>query len=1133
MLQIRADRGLRFRFHSSFPFSKMIAKVRLFAYLLIGCSGLVGGYLIHAQEAVRRFYPLPQDVELSNSTVLCLYADSKGFIWAGTQNGLNRFDGHQVKSYHWEKPDGMRVSYIHAIREDDRGNLWIATQEGIFRMDVDAGTFHDPFLEDSRPSDRFGNLATAIEIDEAGNLWLGSYQGLGIWNPDTGDYRFFEHDPSDPGSFPAEWQRIRCIRIHDAHTAWIGTTQGMLRFDRSMGTFETVDGTQLGLPSKDLGLVYHIGSDSIGNLWISTYSNGVIRFHPDTGESLHFPAEGSPLALGNPLAYGSIEDAQGRIWIASDNGLHVYKPQSGTLSRYAPEAGNTFSIGDSILSASPIIHDEILWLGTRYAGLWWTDLRESLFSPVSLRDSIDSNNPTVSAFAEDFNGRIHVTSDGGGLTVFCPQSESFTAFRENDPPYHLPSDKTLSIAIDRKKRIWIGTWMEGLVRFDPSTGESHLYRNDPDDPYSLNDNSVFHILETKNGEIWIATWANGICRYDEANDQFIRYTHTPGDPSTITESPISYLFEDSSGFIWISSEVAGLDRLNPTTGKIEHYTHTPDRPSLNTNSLNCVWENKQGLIMIGSNGGGINVYDPMQNSFVNHPISRNLPGNSVYGFQDDDSGAIWISTNRGLARYDPANQSTTHFGLLDGIHDPRFGRWACLRLSDGDLLFGGINGFTRVRPRHYTNETSLPVPLITCVSYRNPDDQQRHHPAMLNSLPPDHPNTILPSRVTNMQFEFTAPWYRQNKQLNFEYRLSGVDGDWIASGPLRIAYYRNLRPGSYKFEVRVANKDGIWNPESTSFGFSIRVPFWQKWQGRLLAIAIVCALLLIIVQWRIFRYRHHQLQLELKILDRTRELDSSNRLLTAKQREIEEQNQSLIQLNQTKDRLFSIFAHDIKNPFNSVLGFSELLHNKWDNLGEKEKREYIEFIHITSRAIFELLENLLYWSVSQRGRLPFHPAPIQVHHVVRPAFEIYRSIACQKSITITRSEQHDSLQFIADPQLLTMAIRNLINNAIKFTPPGGHISIGVTPSENELEFCVADNGSGISPDISRSLFTGNDSNPTKPSGTGIGLILCRDIVEIHGGEIWMDPSYTDGCCIRFSIPVKPPESGASLDRDSK
>lgn len=1098
----------------------MIAKVRLICSCLIGCLILASASWIQAQEASRRFHPLPPDVELSNSTVLCLYADSKGFIWAGTHNGLNRFDGHRVKSYHWEKANGLRVSYIHAIQEDNKGNLWIATQEGLFRMNVNEGTFHDPFVEDSRPSEHFSNLATAISIDENGNLWLGSYQGFGIWNPETGDYRFFSHDPDDPASFPDGWHRVRSIHIQDDDKAWIGTTQGLLRFDRASGAFETMDASRFGLPSGDIGLVYHINSDTNGNIWISTYSKGIIRFDPVSGESLVFPAEGSPLALGNPLVYGSTEDSKGRIWIASDNGLHSFTPESGILKRYGPEAGNPFSIGDDIVSAPPIIHDGILWLGTRYDGLWWTDLRDSLFTPLEINLNDDSNRPTVSAFAEDSNGRIYVTSDGGGLSVFCPQSLSYTSFRKNHPPYNLPSDKTLSVAIDHQERIWIGTWMEGLVRFDPSTGESRVYRFDPDDPHSINDNSIFYVLVTRKGDVWIATWANGICRYDEAKDHFVRYTHTPGDASSLTESPISYLHEDSSGSIWITSEVSGVDRLNPETGKIEHYVHSPDRPSLNTNSVNCVWESDEGLILMGTNGGGINVYDPMQNSFIDHPISNNLPGNNVYGIRDDETGAIWISTNRGLARYDPGTQSTTHFGLLDGIHDTRFGRWASIRLSDGDLLFGGINGFTRVRPHYYKTETSLPRPLITCVSYIDPEDLHHALPSKLQTLSPEASDTVLPSHVTNMQFEFTAPWYRQNKQLLFQYKIPDVDADWVDAGPLRLAHYRNLKPGPYRFEVRVANKDGVWNPDTASFSFSIRVPFWQTWQGRVLAVLIAGALVFIVIQWRILRYRHHQRQLERKILERTHALDESNRLLKSKQHEIEEQNKSLIQLNQTKDRLFSIFAHDIKNPFNSVLGFSELLHNKWDALGEKEKREYIEFIHITSRAIFELLENLLYWSVSQRGNLPYHPVPIQVHHVIRPAFHIYRSIACQKSITLHRIEDHDPVPLTADPQLLTMAIRNLINNAIKFTPPGGRIEVGVSPSDHAVEFYVADNGSGISPDISQSLFNENASSPSKPSGTGIGLILCRDIVKIHGGRIWIDPSYTEGCCIRFSIPVQ-------------
>ncbi len=1067
----------------------------------------------------RRFFQVSEDQGLSNPTVLCIAKDSFGFVWFGTQDGLNRYDGNECKTYRWERSGGLTLSYINHISEGPDGNLWISSHEGFFRFDRISEKVELVFNPKSKEGKTHNTLVSCSEFDEDGNLWIGSYKGLLRWDPTTKDSELFvPTSPNSTGENESQ-QNVRCFVMDGTDRVWVGSFNGLYVLDVPNHQFTKVDVHRLGLGTKEWSQVFHQRIDNKGILWASTQSNGLIAIDTQTSEGLSFNTSAINAQLCNVAIYGSTEDEEGLIWIATDHGLKCFDPDKNTLESFVSDPYNPFSIGDDIISSAPLIADNILWLPTRYTGVWMTDLESSLFTPFTGIPGRGLNHSIVSNFAEDEKGNLLIATDGGGINQYNAETKRFAYFQEGDPPFDLPTNKILSILFDRKDRMWIGTWNEGLLRYDPRSGERKIYKPESGNVMSLGGLSVFYLLEDSKNRIWVATWDSGVSLYNEDTDNFTRYIHDPNDKETFVEPPITHLMEDQKGGIWISSEIGGLNRLDPQTGKLELFKNDQRNSILNSNSINCTWEAAGGLIYIGTNGGGLNILDYQNESALENTLVNSLLHSSVYAIQQDKHGMVWLSTNDGLIQYDPDNGNIEHFTIEDGLNSNRFGRWAAATLENGDLLFGGPEGFTWIDTDARSTKSSIPVPQITGIWANEAFFASR----IDLSKTSEDKASMFNSDVHALRFEFTAPAFRGSKRLHFEYRLIGIDDAWVKAEDIRVAQYRNLRHGDYTFQVRVAMNEMEWLPEIATFSFIIETPIWLMWYSKFLALLILIALIFATIRWRVRFYRLRELELEKGIQERTHDLDQSHRQLTVQKTEIETQNQRLKELNHTKDKMLSIFAHDIKNPFNAVLGFADVLHTSYDELSEEEKKEYIEFIRISSNDVYNLLDNLLFWSISQEDKLPFRPESIFLKEAIEPALKLYQIIARQKNIQFAVIDFPKDRPVLMDRQLIRMLIRNLINNAIKVTPEGGKIEVCCSQSKKEILFEIMDTGPGMPEELNNILLEGRAKSDGKisdaVSGTGLGLPLCIEIVHLHKGTIAVDPSYTDGCKICCSFPL--------------
>ena len=1003
-------------------------------WILLLVTTIGGNQLVGQSDVSRRFYSIPEDAGMSNSTALCLFKDSRDFLWIGTQDGMSRYDGYRCKQYRWQREGGLSISYVNQIVEDKDGDLLITSHEGLFLFDPATEMFEELLGAVGSAENAATRMITSIEIDARGNLWLGTYDGLIFWHSDTREYEHIQIDDDPFAISPSDdWRRVRSLYLQNDKTLWVGTFEGLLIFDISSRTFEKIDPVAVGLDRAGWSQIFQISEGNDQMIWVSTQLNGLVAIKSDTLEGTPFNQSAFRRKLATYAVYGCREDRFGGLWIATDHGLHYCDASRTRLENYVHDMYDPYSMGDDIITNAPLIEDDMLWLPTRYEGVWYTDLRPTFFTPHSATGAGGLNSSIVSSFAQEGTDRLIIATDGGGLNVVNLEDWSFEYFEMGEPPYFLPTNKTLAVLLDSRGREWIGTWNEGLICYDPSTNTRKLYKPKPGDLSSISSLSIFYLMEDDAGRIWASTWDNGINLYDEASDGFLRYTHTPGDRRTITESPITHLMQDHQGKLWISSEVSGVNCLDPETGEVRYFTHRSSEKSLRSDSVNCCWEYDDALIFVGTNGAGLNVLDPETGEFIDHPLCFSVPAQSVYGIVKDVHNDVWMSTNNGLVRWNPETNKINLYTTKDGIHDNRFGRWAFLQLDSGDILFGGPNGFTQIHAGGDEVTERFPAAIITAVwandvfqgtGIKINDGRSTNATSLL---------PVLPSDTRSMRFEFTAPWYRGADRLEMQYRLEGIDKDWINISDLRVAHYHNLRSGHYRFEVRVSNFEGEWSPAIVQYPFVIKTPFWALWYVRLIILCGVLYCFILVVLWQIRRYTHREAELEKRIQQRTYDLNESHRQLSEKKAEIESQNRQLVQLNHTKDKMLSIFAHDIKNPFNAILNFSDLLSESYGELSEAERKEYIEYIRLTSHNVYELLENLLYWSISQERKLPYRPELIHLSQAFQPAFTLYRAIASQRSIVLDVEPIPQEASIHGDTQLMTMVFRNLLNNAIKFS----------------------------------------------------------------------------------------------------
>jgi len=830
--------------------------------LLILCTSTALPVDLHAQRNDIRFEEISIEEGLSQTIVFCIAQDSKGFMWFGTEDGLNKYDGHRftIIRHIPDDPSSLAYNHILSLYEDRTGTLWIGTfLAGLDRYDSTQDRFihyrHDP----KNPNSLSHDMIRTIYEDLSGTLWIGTDGGLNRFNRETETFTRYIHYPDDANTL--SHNTVRAICEDRTGMLWIGTEGGGLnKFDRDTETFTHYIHDPSNPKSLSSNSVRAIYEDNAGKLWIGTDGGGLNKLDRDTETFFHFLADpNDPSKLSHNSVYALYEDKTGVLWIGTNGGgLNILDQERRKFIRYINDPNDPTS-----LSYNEIYHiyedrSGVLWIGTYGGGVNKIDLKRKKF----IHYRYDPNNPNslshpiVWSIHEDASGILWIGTHGGGVNRFDRVKNQYTHYRHNpNDPYSLSNDIVRNVYEDRSGVLWIGTHGGGICRFDRETGKFFSYQNDPNDPSSLSNDEIRSIYEDRSGTFWIGTNGGGFNKFDRETGKFTRYQNDPDNRYSLSNDFVRVIYEDREGSFWIGTQGGGLNKFDRTSGLFTQYRTDPDNPnSLSSDFVFSIHEDESGLLWLGTWGGGLNKFDPKTETFTAYTENEGLSSNSTYGALEDDEGNLWISTNNGLSKFNPITGTFKNYNERDGLQSNEFNGGSFFQSKSGEMFFGGILGFNAFFPHEIKDNPHIPPVVITTFTKLNKEAKLDKPLAELDEL-------VLSYRDYVFSFEFAALEFTAPDKNLYAYKMEGLDEDWIyTDSDKRFANYTTLPPGRYVFRVKASNNDGIWNEEGISIKISITPPFWQTWWFRSVA---VLALLGLALTW--YKRRVHTMRMKIEL----------------------------------------------------------------------------------------------------------------------------------------------------------------------------------------------------------------------------------------------------------------------------
>ena len=845
------------------------------------CFAFVCGGALHAQQQIRYFERVSLEHGLSQSIVESIVQDRRGFLWFGTEDGLNLYDGYSFTVIRNDPQDPRSIAYnqITALAEDHTGTLWIGTFTGGLNRYVPAKQHFVRYRFSATDSlSLSGDIITAIFEDRSGNLWVGTASGLNRLVPDAADslrasFIRYQNDPSSPSSLSNNY--VRAITQDDRGYIWVGTDGGLnvlspdelaqrhprfVRFEHNPRAATSLSNNQVRAVYVDRGGAVWIGTEDGLNraqLVRDRLSQSTFRRYR------HLPS--NPRSLSNNEIYALFEDSSGTFWIGTNGGgLNVMDRATETFVSYRTDPRDPTSLSYDEIRTIYQDRSGIVWVGTYGGGVNKIDGRKKQFllyrpepgNPNSLSQEI------VWSIYEDRDGILWIGTHGGGLNRLDRRSGQFTVYRSNpDNPTSLSSDFVRLVIGDPSGDLWIGTNGGGICRYEPRSGRFTRYLHNPAEPGSLSHDEIRALYVDRRGDLWIGTYGGGLDRLarsamSNAEPTFAHYRQRVGDSTTIGSDFIRTIFEDGAGMLWIGTHGGGLSRLNRSTGTFRHFRVNPlDSTSLSNDYVFCIHEDSAGFLWMATWGGGLNRFDPRTQSFTYYTIRDGLPSDAIYGILEDGSGNLWLSTNNGLSRFSPRKGSFRNYTVRDGLNSREFNGGSFFKSQSGEMFFGGINGFNAFYPERIEDNSFVPPVVITSFRKLNEEVDFGKPLTEVDDITLNHKDYFF-------SFEFASLDYSAPSENLYAYKMDGLDDHWImTTASKRFASYTTLPPGEYTFRVIASNSDGVWNKQGASVKVIIAPAYWQTWWFQFGI--VVCAAGVVLVAYR-RRLRTERMKAELR-----------------------------------------------------------------------------------------------------------------------------------------------------------------------------------------------------------------------------------------------------------------------------
>jgi len=1061
---------------------------------------------------------------LSSNTVNAIIKDRKGFMWLGTTNGLCKFDGINFVTYrHIPGNDhSLPSNEVLTLFEDREGKIWVGTGGGgLCYYDQQYDLFL-PYKGDGSWPKMANISARAILEDHQGRLWVGTYDDLRIFNLQSGQITrppLPYHLKSDLGTFV-----VLSLFEDSKQRMWIGTNIGIFLFDAVKGSLQKFDHRDNDPSSISDNRIKTITEDKQGNIWIGTI-DGFNKWLGG-GKFLVFRHNpGLPYSISSNAIFAVSITSDYHFWIGTEDGINIFDPKTGSFQHLGPDDRNMFSLKSKYIRSLFLDPKGIYWAGTFGGGVSKYNIhlplfnlqRSNVFDPAGLKS------PFVTSFAEYKDDCVFIGTDGGGLQIFNKRTGLFKSC-----PIWSKLDRSAGLNItalylDRQGWLWAGTNHHGLFRIDPKTQryKQYLFDNTPHNPSY---NSITSFVEDKNGKLWIGTSGQGLSIYDPKTQLFSTWNKniSSGFRQLLPlNGYINSLTAQANGDIWIASSGTGVAIYHADSETITHYNKANSK--LSDDVVVDLLVSQDGTLWAGTNQG-FSYFDPTIKMFHSFGEYDGLGNGFVKDIQEDKDGLIWLSTDRGISSFNRSTKVFRNFTDENGGQSSSFLNGAGLKTCDGELFFGGQDGFNYFDPKKLPAD-SMPENVI-------------FNTLKINNVPvqsgPDAPISVqinLAQEIRlrygqNFSIGYVSPDFTSPKQDIYAYRLKGFDPDWNYVGKTRVANYTNLDPGSYIFEVKSGRNDHQWNNKISKIKITVLPPFYRTIYAYVFYIIVVVVTLLLI--------RRRGIQKLRRKFEASQEREKAKQFIAQERREAERMHE----LDQSKIKFLTDLSHEFRTPISLVMAPLEML---LESSSDSNASIHLKAMHRNVRRLLNLVNQLLDFRKMEEQELKLNPTPGDVIGFLTDAAISFEDVADRKQISFSVDSQEKSWATVFDHDKLEKVVFNLLSNAFKFTAKGGSIGFKIEKitddhGTSDLKLTVRDSGIGISEkDISKifgRFYQANQNNLILNQGTGIGLAIAREFVELHGGNISVNSKEDIGSAFVVIIPLPEIDIAESNLKDS-
>jgi signal transduction histidine kinase/ligand-binding sensor domain-containing protein/DNA-binding response OmpR family regulator len=1071
---------------------------------------------------------------LSQSFITSIVQDNKGFMWFGSYDGLNKYDGYKITRYKYDAKDKSSLgnNSIKQVFKDSKGNLWIATGYGLNRFDKNTETF-EKFIHNSTPTSILSNAVTSIAEDKSGNLWIGSADdgqnkgGLQLF--DVVKKTFLQYSPSSQIN-------VTDIITTSQNQLWVGHENGIFVFDiasrKFVKNFTHNPADKNSLAEKNVTVIFE---DSNHDFWVGTQSSGLELYDKKIDGFKHFrKQEGKKNSISNNAIMSIMEDRNKNLWIGTENGgINILNLPTGIFTNYLQDEANPYSLQSNSIHSSYIDTKGNVWIGTQ-KGIDFLDWDTKKFNHIKASKFEGGlNHNTVFDISGGSDGTLLIATDGGGLNILNEKTNEVTYMM------HQPGNKNsicgnhvISVLEDSYQNLWIGTWGDGLTVYNKNKKTYKHYKHDPADPYSLGGVQPWTIYEDREKNIWIGTFWGGLSLYDRKNDRFVTYRKDPNDPYSINSNVIDAILEDKQGNLWVGTSGGGLCMLDRKTNKFTTYIHHENKNSISSNSINSLYEDAQGNLWLATSAG-LNHFDRSSNKFTIYNTEDGLSSDNVSGVVGDRDGNVWLNTGDGISVVNAKTKAIKNYAISANWQG---GAHAYFAKNNGEILMGSMDGMVQFHPDHMSDTRYDPPIVITSFQIFNeevPIADSLHPKSPLQKSITETKEVSIPYSKSVISFEFASLNYTSEPKKKYSYILEGFDKDWNNIGNKHSATYTNLDPGEYTLKIRGLNNEGEWSDKITELKVTVLPPFWMTWTFRILVLTVIAGSIILLTRWRINSIKRQKKILERQVQERTERLALSTEQerkarLEAEtaQYDAEKAKLDAEKANQAKSIFLATMSHEIRTPMNGVIGMASLLA---ETPLTEQQREYTETITNCGESLLNVINDILDFSKIESGNMELDETDFDVRNCIESVLDIFANKASQIGIDLLyQMDGNVPLQIIGDELRLKQVLTNLIGNAMKFTHHG-EVFVGVhllssAANELEIEFEVRDTGIGIPADKLERLFKAfsqvDSSTTRKYGGTGLGLAISEKLVKLMGGRMKVVSKPDFGSSFSFTIQTK-------------